>query len=335
MSLSFAVAIDLYMLKAALYLAGNRRYETDLKTVDASPILPERSNWWSFYSDRRRRGMQLSIFFDLFKNNPAGEPLAQRVAQSLVGQTSSYYTTQELVWGVTGLGKWVNGQAAKGVAGGTLTADGAAINVRPTKGKTNDRTWMVRRASEYKQLTLDVPQSAAGMWLVVRSEGVRPNVLYKTGGNGMLVTRTFRNLAGEVVDTAAADAIKLGEVLFVELELRNASGVSIQNIALVDRLPAGFEIENARLGRGVKLEWAQPDDMWAVDFQNMRDDRVEAFGSLPPNTAKKIVYSVRAVTSGKFSIPPVEAEAMYDPTLWARAAGAMLVVGGPWTGKTI
>ena len=326
---------DLYMLKAALYLAGNRRYEADLKTVDASVIQPERSNWWSFYSDRRRRGMQLSIFFDLFKNNPAGEPLAQRVAQSLVGQTSAYYTTQELVWGVTGLGKWVGGQAAKGVAGGTLTADGAAINIRPTKGKTNDRTWMVRRASEYKQLSLDIPQSAAGMWLVVRSEGVRPNVLYKTGGNGMLVTRTFRNLAGEVVDTAAADAIKLGEVLFVELELRNASGVSIQNIALVDRLPAGFEIENARLGRGVKLEWAQPDDMWAVDFQNMRDDRVEAFGSLPPNTAKKIVYSVRAVTSGKFSIPPVEAEAMYDPTLWARAAGAMLVVGGPWTGKTI
>ncbi len=326
---------DLYMLKAALYLAGNRKYETDLKTVDASVILPERSNWWSFYSDRRRRGMQLSIFFDLFKNNPAGEPLAQRVAQSLVGQTSSYYTTQELVWGVTGLGKWVNGQQAKGVAGGTLTADGATIAVRSTKTKTNDRTWMLHRASEYKQLSVDIPQSAAGMWLVIRSEGVRPNVLYKTGGNGMLVTRTFRNLEGEVVDPAAADGIKLGEVLFVEVELRNASGVSIQNIALVDRLPAGFEIENARLGRGVKLEWALPDDLWQVDFQNMRDDRVEAFGHLPPNTAKKIVYSVRAVTSGKFSIPPVEAEAMYDPTLWARAAGGVANIGGPWTGKTI
>ena len=326
---------DLYMLKAALYLAGNRRYETDLKTVDASPIIPERSNWWSFYSDRRRRGMQLSIFFDLFKNHPAGEPLAQRVAQSLVGQTSSYYTTQELVWGVTGLGKWVNGQQAKGVAGGTLTADGATINVRSSTTKSNDRTWMLHRASEYKTLTLDIPQSAAGMWLVVRSEGVRPNTLYKTGGNGMLVTRTFRNLEGEVVDPAAQDGIKLGEVLFVEVALRNASGTSIQNIALVDRLPAGFEIENARLGRGVQLEWAKPDDMWLVDFQNMRDDRVEAFGSLPPNTEKKVVYSVRAVTSGKFSIPPVEAEAMYDPTLWARGQGGMLVVGGPWTGKTI
>ncbi len=106
-------------------------------------------------------------------------------------------------------------------------------------------------------------------------------------------------------------------------------------MALLDLLPAGFEIENARLGRGVKLEWATAEDMWQVDFQNMRDDRVEAFGHLPPNTAKKIVSSVRAVTSGKFSIPPVEAEAMYDPTLWARAQGGVANIGGPWTGKTI
>jgi uncharacterized repeat protein (TIGR01451 family) len=326
---------DIYLLKAALHRAGDRRYEADLKTVDASPIVPERSNWWSFYSDRRRRGMQLAIFYDLFKNDPAGEPLAQVVARSLVGQRSSYYTTQELVWGVTGLGKWVAGQAAKGVAGGTLTADGAQIGARATKVKTTDKTWMLRRASEYKQLSLDVPQSAAGMWLVIRSEGVRGQALYKTGGNGMLVTRTFRNQEGEVVDTDAEGAIKLGDVLFVEVELRNASGNSIQNIALVDRLPAGFEIENPRLGRGVKLEWAEAEDLWAVDFQNMRDDRIEAFGHLAPNTAKKIVYSVRAVTSGKFSIPPVDAEAMYDPTLWARASGATALVGGPWTGKTI
>ena len=64
-------------------------------------------------------------------------------------------------------------------------------------------------------------------------------------------------------------------------------------------------------------------------------DRLEAFGSLPPGQTKKIVYTVRAVTSGKFTIPPVEAEAMYDPTLWARDKGGTAVVSGPWTGKLL
>jgi uncharacterized protein YfaS (alpha-2-macroglobulin family) len=328
---------DLYMLKAALFLAGDRRYEADLKALDASPIGVERVNSWTFYSDRRRRGQQLSIFFDLFKSDPKtlalADPLANRVAQSLTGQMSYSYTTQELVWGVTGLGKLVQAQT-KGVAGGTLLADGASINPRVGKQKSNDRTWTLYRASEYKQLELDVPESAAGLWLVINSEGVRPNGQYKTGGNGMTISRTYRGLDGEVIDVAGG-GIKLGDLVYVELELTNASGVAIQNIALVDRLPAGFEIENPRLGRTVRLDWAEPKDIWQVDFQNMRDDRIEAFGVLPPRVSKKLVYTVRAVTSGTFTIPPAEAEAMYDPTLWARDAGGTIVVGGPWTGKTI
>jgi uncharacterized protein YfaS (alpha-2-macroglobulin family) len=68
---------------------------------------------------------------------------------------------------------------------------------------------------------------------------------------------------------------------------------------------------------------------------NMRDDHLEAFGTLNPGESKKIVYTVRAVTSGKFTIPPVEAEAMYDPTLWTRAKGGTAVIGGPWAGKLL
>jgi alpha-2-macroglobulin len=327
-------AEDLYMLKAALYLAGDRRYEKDLKAIDASPIAEERINSWSFYSDRRRRGLMLSTFFDLFGNDAAGDVLAERVAESLTGQTSYYYNTQELVWGVTGLGKWVAALAAKGTPGGTLVADGVTIAPRVGKHKSNDKAWSVMRASEYKQLTLDVPAQAAGTWLVVNSEGVRPGGNYKVGGNGMAITRSYKDLGGTAVDPAAG-TLKLGDLVFVEIEVSNTSGADIQNIALVDRLPAGFEIENPRLGRSTKAEWMKEEDMWATDFMNMRDDRLEAFGTLAAGMEKKIIYTVRVVTSGTFTIPPIEAEAMYDPTLWARQKAATAVIGGPWTGKTL
>jgi alpha-2-macroglobulin len=327
-------AEDVYMLKAALFLAGDRRFERDLKKVDTSPISAERVNSWSFYSDQRRRGLMLSTFFDLFKLDPAGELLAQRVAEGLTGHHSYYYNTQELVWGVTGLGKWVTAQQSRGTAAGTLVADGATIGPRKTKKASNDKTWTVARASEANQLTLEIPQSAAGMWLVVSSEGVRPGNAYKIGGNGMTLTRTYRSLDGTELDPAAGD-LKLGDLVFVEIELANTSGAYIQNIALVDRLPGGFEVENPRLGRTTKVDWVKDEELWGMDFMNMRDDRLEAFGAMPPKTTRKVVYTVRAVTSGKFTIPPVEAEAMYDPTLWARAAAGTAVIGGPWTGKTL
>jgi uncharacterized repeat protein (TIGR01451 family) len=325
----------LYMLKAALYLAGDRRYEKDLRSPDTSPIIEDRSNGWSFYSDRRARGFMLSTFFDLFGNDAAGEALAQRVAADLGGHASSYYNTQELVWGVTGLGKWVRPIVAKGaVAGGTVTADGAAIAARPGRPQAKDRTWTVARASEYRSLTLDLPASAAGMWLVVSSEGVRPNGEYPVGGKGLSVSRTYKKLDGTEVDLAQG-TLRLGDLVFVEVTVENTSGAPIQNVALVDRLPAGLEIENPRLGRGSMAGWIDPASLWDTDFMNMRDDRITAFGTLAPKAPRKLVYTVRAVTSGTFALPPVELEAMYDPALWARAKGGTAVVGGPWTGKTL
>ncbi|HEX3760435.1 MAG TPA: hypothetical protein VHW23_17085, partial [Kofleriaceae bacterium] len=139
---------------------------------------------------------------------------------------------------------------------------------------------------------------------------------------------------GSPIDPAAGQ-VKLGDLVYVELELENTSGAAIQNIALVDRLPAGFEIENPRLGRSTQADWLKDIELWTPDFMNLRDDRLEAFGALPPHTGKKVIYTVRAVTSGTFTIPPVEAGAMYDPTLWARARGGTAVIGGPWTGKTL
>jgi uncharacterized repeat protein (TIGR01451 family) len=150
----------------------------------------------------------------------------------------------------------------------------------------------------------------------------------------MTVSRKYRTFEGDEVDLTDG-SVKLGDLVYVEVEVGNTSGETIQNIALVDRLPAGFEVENPRLGRGFKADWVNPDDQWGVDYLNMRDDRIEAFGALPPSTSKTIVYTVRAVTSGKYAMPPVEAEAMYDPTLWAREKGGTAVVGGPWTGKLL
>jgi hypothetical protein len=330
------LAEDRYLLQAALYLAGDRRYEAELKAVDSGPIAPERINSWSFYSDLRRRGMMLSIFHDLFGNAPAGEALAQRVGQALTGQASRGYNTQELVWGVTALGKWVTGAASHGTAGGTLTADGGTIAARPhpAGSKSTDKTWSLVRASEYAAVGLDVPASADGMWLMVQATGVRAGGDYKVGGNGLAVRRSYHTLGNVEVDPAAG-TVKLGDLLFVTVEVENTSGAEIENLALVDRLPAGFEIENPRLGRTTKPDWVKDEDQWATDFMNLRDDHLEAFGKLPPKAVRQVVYTVRAVTSGTFTLPPVELEAMYDPTLWARARGGTAVVGGPWTGKTL
>jgi hypothetical protein len=319
-----------YMLKSALYLAGDRRYEKDLRDPDVSVVTDERWNSWSFYSDRRRRGFMLSTFQDLFGDDVAGEPLAQRVAEALKQERSSDYTTQELVWGITGLGKRVAGAASK-FAPPVLTADGKEVATQQgARQRASDRTWALVRASERKGLTLKVPEKGEGkLYLVLASEGVRADGQYRTGGEGLSLERHYRNLEGDVLDVRGG-SVSLADLVYVEVKIKNTSGERIQNIALVDRLPAGWEIENARLGRGGSVEWASSEEQWGADYVNIRDDRVEVFGSLEAGETKMVVYAVRAVTSGRFTLPPVEAEAMYDPRIWAREAGGSVEVSGPW-----
>ena len=265
----------------------------------------------------------LSTFQDLFGNDPAGEPLAQQVAQSLIGHSSYWYTTQELVWSITGLGKRVSG-AASSFTPPTLVADGKEVAPKNNEGgktvRASDRTWALVRASERKGVTLDLKDKGEGkLYLIINSDGVRSSGDVKTGGNGLAISRTYKKLDGSTV--SPGDAVNLADLLYVEVELKNTSGERIQNIALVDRLPAGWEIENARLGRGGAVEWLDPEQLWTADYVNIRDDRMEVFGSLQAGESKKVVYAVRAVTAGKFTLPPVEAEAMYDPRIWAREAG--------------
>lgn len=318
-----------YMLQAALWLSGDRRYEKELKNPDLSPVKDTRKNSWSFYSDRRRRGFMLSTFQDLFGADPAGEELAQTVARALAGHSSGWYTTQELVWGVTGLGKRVQGSAGS-FAPPILTANGKTVEAKLTdkKSKQSDRTWALARASEYETLSLSVPDKGKGsLYLLLSSEGVRANPDYKVGGDGLTVHRTWRDVSGGSVDPGQ---LELADLVYVEIDIKNTTSERIQNIALVDRLPAGFEIENPRLGRGGATDWIDQDSKWNADYMNIRDDRIELFGALEPGQTRTFVYAARVVTAGEFTIPPVEAEAMYDPRIWAREDGRKITVAGPW-----
>src|SRR5690606_25901846 len=92
---------------------------------------------------------------------------------------------------------------------------------------------------------------------------------------------------------------------------------NVDNIAVVDRLPAGLEIENPRLGRSEAITWLPEDDvMFKPEYTDIRDDRIQIFGTmgyryLSPLT-QKYYYVARAVTAGQFNIPPAKVELMYD-----------------------
>ena len=316
-----------YVLKAALYLAGDRRYEDELRRPDVSSFTEEREPRWSYYSDRRRRAFVLSMFFDMFGADEDGAKLARLVSSGLSeGRASRWYTTQELVWGVTALGKWFSGATAS--FGDAKLVLGGKRPRPQTESKTRaDRAWSIYRASEYADPAIELNGKKGKVFAVITSEGVRTDSEPMIGGNGMRIQRRFFNAEGAEIEP---DGHALGDLIYTEITVENLNTEPLYNLALVDRLPAGWEIENPRLGRGTLPEWVDEDGLWQPEHMNLRDDRLEAFGDLGARKTVKLVYAVRSVSAGRFFAPPPEIEAMYNPEMWARDEPALVKVRGPW-----
>lgn len=138
------------------------------------------------------------------------------------------------------------------------------------------------------------------------------------------VQREYRAIEGGVLDT-----VKLGDEVEVHVKLRSIDDRVLQNIAVVDLLPGGFEAvlsAGSRSGAGTNSEGGGPGlSTWSPQYVDLREDRVVLFGSVGPK-ARKFIYRIKATNRGHYSVPPVFAESMYNRDVQARALGGKMTV---------
>ncbi|MCL3782673.1 hypothetical protein EMN47_19990 [Prolixibacteraceae bacterium JC049] len=96
---------------------------------------------------------------------------------------------------------------------------------------------------------------------------------------------------------------------------------SYKQMALTHIFPSGWEIVNTRFG--------DVDEVKSKDqptYQDIRDDRVYSYFDLSKGQAKTFTIQLSAAYIGKFFLPTVTCEAMYDNRIHARKAGRWVEV---------
>ena len=158
----------------------------------------------------------------------------------------------------------------------------------------------------------DLPR---GLFYQVTESGFDQTTISTPLSEGIEVSREYRNTANQPVTAA-----KLGEELTVVLCVRSTSGQNLENVAIEDLLPGGFEIveESARTG-ACSYHWG------GIEYVDVREDRLLAFGDVG-GTETTITYRIKATNRGTYAIPPVQAEAMYHQKIRARGVSGTLTV---------
>jgi uncharacterized protein YfaS (alpha-2-macroglobulin family) len=97
--------------------------------------------------------------------------------------------------------------------------------------------------------------------------------------------------------------------------LTNQKNEFVENIALTQIVPSGFEIVNTRytdFGNAAENN---------ADYIDIRDDRANYYFSLKANETRRFRMVLNASYLGKYYLPGLQCEAMYDHSFIARTAG--------------
>ncbi|MEX2214047.1 MAG: alpha-2-macroglobulin family protein, partial [Phycisphaeraceae bacterium] len=156
-------------------------------------------------------------------------------------------------------------------------------------------------------------QGKGDLYVTVSEQGLLKPELIKPFERNLRVTRKWLSREGQPIDPAM---LKVGDLIHVEVMLAAPTidaDASVSNIAVVDALPTGLEVENPRL-----LTSAVDDDDSSAkpDRIEFLDDRVILFTSASKQ-ARTFRYLLRVTTVGEFALPPVQASCMYDPAFAA------------------
>jgi uncharacterized protein YfaS (alpha-2-macroglobulin family) len=104
----------------------------------------------------------------------------------------------------------------------------------------------------------------------------------------------------------------------------NQLGYYFEEMALRQVVPSGWEIVNARF-EGLGTE--QQDSPF--DYRDYRDDRVHTFFDLPAQQTYTFYLYLTATYQGRYYLPAVSCDAMYDNKIYASTRGYWVEVGAP------
>ena len=117
------------------------------------------------------------------------------------------------------------------------------------------------------------------------------------------------------------NVMEQGSDFIAEVTIRNTSYQSINQIALSQLFPSGWEIRNTRMDNSSStLLRDKP------DYQDFRDDRVYSYFNLNRNQSKTFRVILNASYLGEFYLPITYCEAMYDNEYFSRKAGGKVKV---------
>jgi uncharacterized protein YfaS (alpha-2-macroglobulin family) len=295
-------------LAAAYALAGQKQAAQSV--FNQSKIDETTQNDYYYYgSSDRNKAMALETLI-LIGNKQRAFKMATDLAKNMA--SNQWMSTQTTAYSLYAMSKFAQQNGGKGVAI-TYSVNGKPQNIKTAKSLAN-RNLAIKTGSN--TITVRNTQSNT-LYVRVLTSGILPIGQEKAMQSKLFTNLVFKNRSGAPVNVTK---IAQGTEFIAEITIRNQTNERVDNVALTQILPSGFEIVNTRFtdfgsfGNNV------------ADHIDIRDDRTNFYFGLKANESRTFRVLLNASYLGRYYLPGMQAEAMYDNTYAARTLGQWVEV---------
>ncbi|MFM2285211.1 MAG: hypothetical protein RLZZ543_708, partial [Bacteroidota bacterium] len=301
-----------WQLAAAYQQAGQK--ETALQLIRSLPREVNASLYLTLGSTQRDEALVLLTLSELGQQQESFR-VARKVAMNL--GKNEWMSTQTTSWSLLALaknntnvkaGKRIQAEVKTGTKSQTLAGNKPLVEVPVSLDASGKAAVMIKNTNQVPLYVRFIRRGIPGSEKAVAA-----------GQNQLRMNISYADMTGKTINPAA---IQQGSDFTVQLSVQNTStSEGYSNLALSMLFASGWEINNNRVNDAVNAQEASN-----YNFQDIRDDRVLTYFQLMPSETKTYKFKFNASYAGKFYLPSILCEAMYDARIYARSASAWVQV---------
>jgi uncharacterized protein YfaS (alpha-2-macroglobulin family) len=299
-------------LAAAYYLAGKEKVAKDLVTGLSTKVEDYTELSYTFGTEIRDKAIILETLTLLNQTIGAFDVITD-ISEEL--SSNEWLSTQTIAYSLIAISKYYKANKASSGLNFTYIANGKTETVISDLNITSK----VIDVNNLNEMKIVVKNNSQGiLYARVISKGIPLAGDETAAQNKLNISVSYKLLDGT---TLSPSEIIQGTDFVAEIKITNPGLEEYKEMALSQIFPSGWEILNTRL-----FNIGDFDNSSTFTYQDIRDDRVYTYFDLPVKTVKTFRVLLNATYEGKYYMPSVYCEAMYDGTINARNKGSWIDV---------
>lgn len=310
-----------WRLAAAYAKAGQAEVARDIIRDMSLEVDNYRELSYSYGSTYRDKAMMLETLV-LLDDREKGAVLLKQIAAKL-SDKNWWMSTQETAYSLLAVAKFAGSAESDGQMKFTYTLNGGKAVNAATDMPISQTDLKITGAEDGKVTVQNTGKGVLFARLILEGQPTA-GADQKVVEEDLRMSITYKDEEGNTINPAR---ITQGTDFLAEVRITNPrTRGNYEEMAITQIFPSGWEIINTRLdGTESFYDSSKP------EYRDIRDDRVLTYFDLPSSNynnshIKTFVVKLNATYVGRYYLPTVECEAMYDNSINARRPGQWVEV---------